>query len=584
MFPRQQITVTHNGTDILFEDKTLTTDVFLRENKGSNATLTAVDTDAFVYLNEIDQDDVIQISMKNDVGESFSQVFGGYVVELAPEGTATGLNLPTKCYGFDIALDRMRAAIEYGTESTHPTLDTLLEIMTDSSYGLIPKWTQKVLATSVDSGYTFNTDNILDDATSHVYLPYPYTPINDCLKTILDLTAAANYPDPGLHWLVIPDGTTPYLCIDQIGNHTTAAAKWPTVCLIELTPGQNIMSTTFYKQQMEANYIVYFGKYEYPTGEIITENAAAYWTNYSNPASSVTDDSTDFKVGENCVHWDFGVAGATSSVYYFPLANLNISKIGTKRSVPTFSCYVKTKNMAWVDIILGTGTVMSHYYRRRLSLPSNDKWGVSELSLGEYIKAGDENAWTIDAGSPDWNNLTYMGIIAERPGAGQSDLRLDNILFNGIVTRGAYQTGADYYKVKLITDSLAKTTNLVASDDSGTVGQLAKADLIRSMTKPIVGKIKLNNIYPTILPGQITTSNLRITEVHHHLDSKEAYTELDFTDDLLNSYPAENTSFGPTAQYNAMMKAVNPDFQDRDRGNLKAREIDIDQPILAKGY
>lgn len=595
MFPRQKIVVTHDGEDIEFQDSTLDSDIWLRENKGSNANFTPVNVDALVYLNEIDQEDIVQISLKNDYADSWHQVFGGYAVDLTPAGSMQGLTIPTKCYGYDIALDRMRVASEYGTESTHPTLDTLLGILTDSNYGLIPKFTQKMLNTDINSGYTFNTSNILNETTSHKYILFPYTPINDCFKTILDLVSASSYPLAGLHWTVIPDGSTAYLCIDRIGNHTTSATKWPTNCPITPVPSENILSTSYGKQQMEANYVVYFGKYEYPVGEIITENAAAYWTNYAYPAVSLTDDSTDFKVGANCPHWDLGVAGAVDSIYYFPLDSLDISKIGTKRTVPTLTFYIKPTNLQWVKMRVGTGTPMTDYYEKPVPLPVNNNWGAAALSLGQYmVSAGNqpmlktdtmEEDWSIGNGTPNWNDLDYVGFEVLRAWLGQSDLRLDNMFFNGIVTRGAYNSNSGRYKIKLITDSLAKTTNLVAANDAGTVAQLAKADLLRAMTKPVFGTIILSGLYPTILPGQIIPSlNYRITTVHFHVSATNYYTELSITDDVLNSYPAENTSFGPTAQYNAMMKAVNPDYQDRDRGNLKSRDVDIDQVILATDY
>lgn len=586
MLPKQQIIVTHDGATVYLEDDTITSDVWLRENKGSNANLTVNNPSNETYLNKIEQDDVIQIKYKTDADiAAYTQVFGGYAVDLTPEGSIEGLKLPVKAYGYDIAFDRMRAAVDYGEESVNPTLDTLLEIVANTSKGLIPAYTQKVLNKNIYSGYTFDTSNVLDEATSHKYIPLPYSPINDALKITLDLISAAQHPSAGLHWTVIPDGATAYLCIDQIGNHTTAATIWPTNCPITISTGSTVKSSSYGKQQRDANYIVYFGKYEYPTGEIITENAAANWTNVLNPAVSVTDDTSDYKIGENCVYWDLGAAGAATTMYYFPLASLDISKIGSKRIVPTLSFYMKQTSLQWFKLIVGTGTPMTNYYTRTITMPSSGKWGAVEVSLGQYIKVGDEDSWTVGAGSPNWNDLDYIAFEALRPGLGASDIRLDGITFNGIVTRGAFHSLSGKYKIKLITDSLAKTTNLVASDDTGTVAQLAKAELLRAKTTPIFGIIILDALYPNILPGQIIQSlSFRITEVHHHYSGETSYTELAITDDVLNSYPQENSSFGPTQQYNAIMKAVNPDFQDRDRASLKAREIEIEQSILSKDY
>jgi hypothetical protein len=591
--PQQKITVSHieDSSSLEFQDFTIATDVWLRENKGSNATLTALNNEGTIYLNHIDQDDIIQIHFKNkSTDPSWAQVFGGYVVELAPESdTSRGYRLPTKCYGFDIALDRMRVKTEYGSESVNSDITTVYDALFDSTVGIFPKYVHKVLATATDSGYLFNDGFALDDSTP--FLPYshfPFTPVNDALKQLLDLYTAANNPDPGLHWTVIPDGATSYFCMDVIGDHTTAAVDdmWPTNCPVTLTIGENIRSVTYSKQPKEANYIVYFGKYEYPTNELLTEDAATYWTEYTANNVTITDDTSDKKVGSNSVKFNFGATGAFESIFYFPVANLDITKIGTKRTVPTWNFYIKANNFQWVKLLVGTGDPLTDYSTKALTLPTNNTWGKTEVSLGTYIKEGGEDTWTTAAGTGvDWTDIDYVGFDALRPATGQTDIRFDDMRFRGIVTRAAYHSDSGKYKIKLITDSLAKTTNLVAATDSGTVAQLAKAELLRAMTTPTIGSIMLDNLYPSIKPGQMIPSlGFRITEVHFHIDDKNVFTELAVTDDLLNSYPLENTSFGPTAQYNAIMKAVNPDFQDRDRGDLKARDIDIDQTILAKDY
>lgn len=73
--------------------------------------------------------------------------------------------------------------------------------------------------------------------------------------------------------------------------------------------------------------------------------------------------------------------------------------------------------------------------------------------------------------------------------------------------------------------------------------------------------------------------DLRITELKPQVTVKGAVMDVTLTDDLSNSYP-----LGPNDLYSVIMKATNPDFQDRDRGSLKAGNIDIEQTVLVKAY
>ncbi len=591
--PKQQITVTHDSENIDFSELSVALDIWLRENKGSNANLTALNKGTAVYLNQIEQEDVVRISLKRTATDSWTKVFGGYAVDLTPEGSASGLILPTKCYGFDIAFDRMRVANEYGIGSVNNSLKTVFDVLCDNSVGIFPLYVEFVLKTVLSSGYDFDKTYIYEDAAD--FLPYcifPYSPVNDTLKTLLDLYTAAN--GTGLHWTVTqPDTGLPQFCLDRVNNHTTASARWPTNCPISITPGENILSATYAKQQMEANYIVYFGKYEYPIDESLTENAYANskWTDYLGTAFfTASDDTSNPKVGANSFKLSATTTGSFIGMWYATLPSLDTNKFGTRRTNPTLGFYFKrTSAVNLLKIYLGTGTPSgapnpSNSFVKTLTsqLPPVNEWGWVTTDIGTDWRSND---WTVAYGTPDWSDLDYLLVHFEGGGTGTNGINIDGLGLSGIVTRAAYQNGASRYKIKLITDSLARTANLSASDDSGTVAQLCKAEYLRAKTTPTLSSIVLKGVYPTILPGQIIQSlSYRITEVHFHLDGKNAYTELSTTDDLTNSYPAENLSFGPTAQYNALMRAVNPDFQDRDRGTLKAREIDIDQAILAKSY
>jgi len=373
--PRKKVVVTHGGSDVEIQGEGLNIEVTLRENRGSDAIVGVVDSEAKYFLDNLDVDDIIKIYfMHNDlIGDSWHQVFGGYLTEQNPTtALPQGETLLLKAYGFDCALDRMRVAQEYGVESLNPTLDTLLEILTNASYGIITRYVAKYLneiLVLTDSGYSINTANVLDEATSIKYTHFPYTPANDCFRTLLDLITASKNPSAGLHWTIIPDGTTAYLCIDQIGNHTTSAAKWPTRASIDpIIQGEDIFFQEWSKQKSEANYVCYFGAYEWPTGDLLTETAHTLWTGW-DPLMSVpkavnlSSDSNAgyYKVGANSLKWDLGVAGAGSTLIYYPSTknlNFDITKICTKQSIATLDWYWITTNFLWAKICAGTGSTI----------------------------------------------------------------------------------------------------------------------------------------------------------------------------------------------------------------------------------
>jgi len=480
---------------------------------------------------------------------------------------------------------------------------TFKNILTNADWGIIPKYVKKILATAIDSGYDLDTTYLLDDLTVIKYLYCPYTPANDCIRGLLDLIAAAKYPSAGLHWLVVPNGkATPWLCIDQIGNHTTASTKWPTAAPISLETGVNIEEEQFEFRKQEGNYIVQVGKYEWPTTELATEIAAKYWDEYNGISWTITDDA-DCKAGSYSVKFHRG-ATQTWIWYYFyypaPSQNLtlNIEKIGTKRQPPSIGFYVKQSNIGDCILIMGTKTngaaVTDYYYKNIQSrLPSAGIWGYIDVPCGPYFSK-DEKEWT-KVNNADWTNINYIGFAVKEAALAACDVFIDDLVVKGTVCRAAYDSAsiaAHKCQIKLVTDSLAKSANLDPDDDSGTVAQLAKAELLRSMTTPIQGTVTLKDLVPNILPGQIIhvharrktsgfhiNKDFRILEVQQDFKKQRPATKLTITDDVLNSYPME-----PTNAYNFILKASNPDYQDRDRGNLKGREIDIEQEILAYDY
>jgi hypothetical protein len=194
-------------------------------------------------------------------------------------------------------------------------------------------------------------------------------------------------------------------------------------------------------------------------------------------------------------------------------------------------------------------------------------------------------------GGGDWTNVNWIGFgIVNKPVG--SALYIDGVQFNGQILRGAKEAGigaANKLKLKVITDDVGKDDSMVASDDSGIMAQLAKAELYRCKTTPLVGEIRVPYLYD-LLPGQLlhihakkTVSgtfnidrDMRAVRVEHDFDSANGFTDrIAVTSDVINSYPRMAWT-----NMNQVLADARPEFQDRQASSLKMREIDVTQTIL----
>lgn len=588
--PLYKITV--NSTEVQSDCKYL--EVNLRENAVWNATFTLADETAKTFEGNCNLYDTAKIELRHR-GSSYTEVLGGYVTTLKPFYSASlGYLCTVKCLGYGVALKRMRVAQEYGTQSANAAVNTMQEILTDAGYGVIPKYVNKVLASATDSGYTIDTTNVYNETTSLRYCFFPYSPADKALKTICDLITAANYPSEGVHWIVKPSSGTAYLCLDVVANHHSPITNvWPTNTDIgTIAQGVEQANVVLNKEEAEANYIVYFGKFEKPTAERWTENNAA--SSWGASIGAVSDSATCV-VGSQSI-----CCTGTGGSFYYPgsgTLGLDVTKFGTERTIPSISFYIRrTSNVTGVTFELTTSAGNYYYYNIFGDMPSADTWYHLTLPVGSYYSQAEyvkNFAWSVN-GAPNWNSINYVWFVFTSS-AGQS-IYVDDLHFNGIVTRGAKSDtaiSAQGAKIKLITDSLAKDDSITAADDSGMVGQLAKAELIRSMTTPIVGTVTIP-VAESLLPGQIqhihgeqksdgtyrVDADFRILEIKHLYSEQLGWLSmLAVTDDVINGYAR-----APTNSYNELLRAVSPDFQDRNRGDFKARDIDLLQTILEKNY
>jgi len=203
--------------------------------------------------------------------------------------------------------------------------------------------------------------------------------------------------------------------------------------------------------------------------------------------------------------------------------------------------------------------------------------------------------WQIGpGGGQDWADIDYIAFTITS-NAIDAYIYIDGLAIEGVLTRAAYDTakiGSQKCRMIFIHDDLPKDDTLEAADDSGQIGQLLKAELYRGVTEPITGRIQIP-LQPQIKGGQLAhihfakqasgafrvDKDMRITEVTHHNGMDGATSILTLTDDVKNSLPRQ-----PINAYNALLKAVAPDFQDRVRGSLVANQVDITQTLLSKTY
>lgn len=141
---------------------------------------------------------------------------------------------------------------------------------------------------------------------------------------------------------------------------------------------------------------------------------------------------------------------------------------------------------------------------------------------------------------------------------------------------------ANPIRTKVLSDNVGKDDSLNASDDSGLLAQLAKAELLRCTTESTNGKFTLP-LLSDVLPGQyfyFGNEDWRITKVTHLIEYPDTFaTAIDVTDDLLNSSTRLRYE-----DINKVYAAIRPEWQDRSASSLKASDIDIRVVPLEKAY
>lgn len=592
------------------------TEVTLRENAASSLSLRTSDYKSSKFLSKADQGDNIKVEFKC-AGSDFTQVFGGWIEELTPSLIESEL-LDVLAFGYGIGLVNMVVRHEYGSQSVNSGFNKIQEILLDigvpQSHGIIPAYVHKVMGNlALASGYSYDTSKIPDLTSDFKFLSFTGKPAVKCIEDMINLMRAANAPNAGVHWIVIPDGTTAYLCLATIGAHENPPADiWPTWWNTDragstIEVKKNMVVSQFRKAAREANYVLFTGDFLHPTGEIWTENHSSDWAHDGGAAGALNDEDTIKVVNSYSLKASLASAGpAETANFYYPgsgALNIHVGKFGTSRSIPRIAFYIyQTDALSRLtdgpQIRLYTTDLNNYFYQDISDLvTSTGKWFHISLPIGEYYALKEEPGtrfWE-ETGNPDWANIDFIGFWWEVTGAGSVIHYIDDLGFHGILTRAAYDStkiASQKCKIMLIRDNVAKGDSLYASDDSGQIAQFAKAELARAISTPYVGDIVIP-MQETILPGQLAhihfgkkkagtfniDKDVRIIEPKHQFSQRGALTYLTLTDDVKSSMPRH-----PTDLYNQLVKAVGPQFQNRTYSSILSDLMDVEQTILAVDY
>jgi hypothetical protein len=596
-----QVYINVGGTD--YTNITMSADVTRVENGFDSATVTLTDYKSVNYPT-VTADATIAIYVKDQADVGWTTIFNGVIVYCTLGKVPETLVL--KCDGSGYGLTRTLCAKEYGSESSlGAAYDTIAEILGDgtSDSGIINAWVNHILGGAA-SGYTYTTTNVATIAGTIKYALFPYKPTNKCIDDLCDLVTAIRadatyHPNhEGPHWIV---DTASNLFVQSLNGTST---NWPlyyggtvTTALVE---GTDLLTQSFEKMAIEANHIVYYGVWSRPgSGDAWTENSHTLW-DHTVADMEVDSVNTPKIVGGYSLRLNSPTA-VGGFAWYPSLKNLawDITKVASPTHTPTLNFYFRRSGaISDVNVALCTSTTpdWNYNYGFKADLTNQDEFYHFSFPVGPYWNLNRDKTnfkWTV-VGTPNWNNINFIEftwsaantVYGYLDGLYIGDVPLCRVAYNSTLI------GTKKLKSKLITDDVGKDDSLVWSDDSGTMAQMALAELLRSQTMPTVGHVTTPMI-KDLLPGERlhihaklnsagvyqVDDDMRVPRLTHHIAPTGFTSEIDLTTDVINSHPRAAHN-----DLNAVFAATRPEFQDRQAASLKAGGIDINVPRLEKDY
>jgi hypothetical protein len=552
------------------------------ENGFDSATIVLPSTS--YYPSTVTAGTTVTLEVKDNSEAAYTSIFAGIVRFVVPD-IAENNTLTLSCLGAGFGLGEMLVGTEYGAQSING-LDTLTSILTNASYGLIPKYVNKILASATESGFSYATTSVDTISDSLPYINFPYKPAKEAINDLIDLETAAKAGTAGAHWIVTTDNVLHVKLLT--GSHTGWTKYYGnSQANATLTYGQDYTHINLEKMLPEANYIVYYGDWRRPSnGDAWTNNNASAW--YESNCD-VTDDTSagNYKVNGASILMTANHAVNVPLTAYPSTLDWSIDfseAVFSDFNIPTLNVWLK-RSVGSVVIDLVDSTAKTFRYFAWNSATSKgpmadvDRWYHISIPVGDFANTQEEYWDNVDGAV--WSSIAYISIWGQH-GVGNK-IWIDGLHFgDAAVCRVAYNSslpGATA-KMRLITDNIGKDDSLVAADDSGLMAQMAYAELLRLQKESTVGTVETPMIKDA-LPGQwlnIQSNDYRITKLTHTLSDKYL-TLFEFTDDVTNG--RTRTRF---EQVNKMFAAARPEWQDRQASGLKAGQVDLRIARLAKDY
>ena len=549
------------------------------------------------YLTNVHNGDAVTIEVK-DWGSSYTKIFGGSVL-FCDFSNSIPRSLLVQCVGEGYALNMMNCAEEYGTQSRNSSVDTIQEVLTNATVGVIPKYVEKVFASSDDSGYSIDTTYVEDLAGTIPYLVSQYKPCDKFLGDLCDLITSLQAGSAGPHWIVDHDGN---LRVKTIGNSQAGWHKYVGNSQADATLTEGVDFTDLDVQQLgkQANVIVYYGAWRRPSsGDAWTEtDAHTFWTDASDPAVTLSTNEAEHIVGAKSLKILAGDPGTNATIYR-STGTIDLNAISIPSVfIPTVNFYAKRSDeeaaMGMFTVYLKSGASDYFLYDVSTAMPDADTWYNFKLPLGKYydtLEAGDTKFhWTESAGA-DWTDISALYFIMGLPA--DQYAYLDGVHIGGVpiirVAREKYPgaggtlgSGTNPARTKVIVDNVGKDDSLVDGDDSGLMAQLAYSELLRLQKESASAKFSTGMV-PYALPGQYVYFNgkdWRATKIVHTFGSAAKYaTSWEATDDYTNSRVRPRYE-----SQNKIWEAIRPEWQDRQASSMKAGDLDIRIARLTNTY
>jgi len=595
--PQARITISHSGTNFTLDFIEAT--IRRIENGIDNATILLVDSNSDVYANKVSPGDNIQIEEKDASDTSWNKVLGsptypGCARAVEPQISNDGNMLRLEVDGSGYGMFMTSCIQEYGTESSHSTLDTIKQILENGTYGILPAYVNQILG-SGSSGYNYAYDIETIPGTIN-YILFPYKPSNKSVDDLCDLVTAIKDGGAGPSWRFDP---THGFLLKTIGS---VNAKWPqyfggSQTASTLEEGKNFSEFQFQQLNSEANFVLYYG--------ILRKPARDYWTELANPTTiwatnnmTITGEPTVKKVGAYSLKCDNTAAGAWARFPSLGGAGWDFTKIGTEQNIPTFNFWNYVDSMpGGQSAFIGLYTDGSKYYYHNVQGDPVDTWVHHSLTVGPFYRPED---WSVQ-GSPDWSNINYI-LIYHALALFDTITIWDDMHFEGLICRVARQkypseggtlgNASNPLKIKVITDNIGKDDSMVQSNDTGTIARMTYMELLKAQTSPIIGTF-VCPILPTLLPGELVHVHakktvtgdfsidwdFRVTKVSHRLNKAAFLTSVEVTDDVTNSHPRSRLG-----DINKILASVRPEYQDRQATSIKASNIDLNIARLEVHY